>query len=146
MSSAKTLFLDFDGVLHPNLAKPEELLKQLPPMSAVLEGCDVRIVISSSWRFHHTLDEILAQLPTDLCHRVIGTTGPAVIGKFSRWKEILTYVQRHKFKDWRALDDSAFEFPADCKELILCNGSTGLGNRELELLREWIHSRFPSPP
>ncbi len=146
MNATKTLFLDFDGVLHPNLAKPEELLKQLPPMSAVLEGCDVRIVISSSWRFHNTLDEILAQLPVGVRNQVIGTTGPVVIGKFSRWKEILAYVQRHRLKDWRALDDSAFEFPPDCQELILCNGSTGLGNRELELLREWIHSRFPSPP
>ena len=146
MNSAKTLFLDFDGVLHPNLAKPEELLKQLPPMSEVLEGCDVRIVISSSWRFHHTLDEILAQLPADICDRVMGTTGPAVIGKFSRWKEILAYVQCYKLKDWRALDDSAFEFPADCRELILCDGSTGMGHLELELLTKWLRPRFPNPP
>jgi hypothetical protein len=72
MNATKTLFLDFDGVLHPNLGKPDELLKQLPPMSAVLEGCDVRIVISSSWRFHNTLDEILAQLPVGVRNQVIG--------------------------------------------------------------------------
>ena len=41
-------------------------------------------------------------------------------------------------KDWRALDDSYWEFPQGCSQLIRCNPNTGLTQREVKLLSEWL--------
>ena len=54
------------------------------------------------------------------------------------WNEIRQYREQHRVHDWRALDDSAFEFPLDCAELILCNGATGLAQREVQMIKTWL--------
>lgn len=97
-----------------------------------------RIVISSSWRFHFPLSEILARLPPQVARQVQGTTGAAHIGRYARWNEISTYCLRHRICDWRALDDSAFEFPTSCEELIRCDGAKGVTAREIAQLEQWL--------
>jgi len=38
--SASTLFLDFDGVLHPNLALPDQYFGRLPLLEQALGNAD----------------------------------------------------------------------------------------------------------
>jgi len=47
----KTIFLDFDGVLHPSLAEPEQLFSKAKLLIEVFESRRPEVVISSSWRF-----------------------------------------------------------------------------------------------
>ena len=133
----KVLFLDFDGVLHPTLAQPSALFIHGARLAEVLRPYPVNIVISSSWRFHFSMKEILAKLPDELCDAVIGVTGDAHVGKFARWHEIHRYIKSHRVTDWRALDDSSFEFPLSCKELIACDGSIGVAGPQLDLISSW---------
>ena len=138
----KVLFLDFDGVLHPTLAQSSALFIHGTSLAEVLRPYPVNIVISSSWRFHFAKNELFAKLPEELFDAVIGTTGNAHIGKFARWHEIHQYIKKHRVTDWRALDDSSFEFPLGCKELIACDGSIGVASPQLDLVSSWARNAF----
>lgn len=133
------LFLDFDGVLHPTSASREGLFAKATLLIAALEGSRCAVVISSSWRHHHPMGELLSRLPDQLRVRVVGATGEGSIGRWARHQEILAYVRRCGLKSsWRALDDSWNEFPPVCPEFIVCNPNTGLANREVEAVRQWL--------
>ena len=136
--SNRTLFLDFDGVVHPTVATPKQLFGQAPMLVEAIVRWQPRVVISSSWRFHFSLEEILSRLPQAIAVQVQGKTGEAHIGKHARWHEIQAYCSRHRIANWRALDDSAFAFPADCEELIRCDGAVGLTSVEVMQLESWL--------
>ena len=73
---AKTLFLDFDGVLHcmaQTASRPFDRLELIEPL---VDIAPFEIVISSSWRFHFELSEIKGRLGR-LRQFVVGTTGDA---------------------------------------------------------------------
>ncbi len=73
----KTLFLDFDGVLHPaspfnrdagalcHLERFESVMRDFP---------DWKIVISSSWREEFSLEEIQSFFSKDIAARIVGGT------------------------------------------------------------------------
>ena len=134
----QALFLDFDGVLHPNLAAPHERMCLMPLLAETLADADIDIVISSSWRFEWPLGKLRGLFPPALRPRVVATTGPAHIGRHARWHEIAAYRQTEGIAHWRALDDARFEFPNPCDELIACEGSRGLQAPQCEALRVWL--------
>lgn len=144
MFANKLLFLDFDGVLHPNLCSPslyfcegKRLRSSIGDSSAGLE-----VVISSSWRFHYTIDRLKAKLPSSVSQLVIGATPQVAPGKHQRFREIAAFLENYpKAPDWRALDDAAFEFPKKCPQLILCNGKTGIDERAANEVRTWLEMR-----
>lgn len=134
---AKTLFLDFDGVLHcmaQTASKPFDRLGLIEPL---VDVAPFEIVISSSWRFHFELSEIRERLGR-LRHFVVGTTGEAVIGRYARHREILEYVRHYRIEDWRALDDAYLEFRENSSELILCDPRVGVSEKEVEALKGWL--------
>ena len=133
----KFIFLDFDGCLHPSLAREQEYFQRMPLLVECVADLEVGIVVSSSWRFHHDWGDLLGLFPDELRPKVIGKTGAAVSGRHARWHEIGAYVRQHRVTDWRALDDAAFEFPSGCPQLLLCNGATGLTPEVAAVLREW---------
>lgn len=135
---SRTLFLDFDGVLHPAQALDLNRFCHAKALSDAISPFDCRIVISSSWRFNYSLAELSAYLPQSLMARVVGMTGPAILGSYPRHNEILTWLMTSNSRDWRAVDDSAFEFPPRCEQLIHCEGSRGLGGHELEQIVQWL--------
>lgn len=124
------LFLDFDGVLHPSLCLEAEHFSRRPLFEEVMRRFPaVRIVISSSWRHHFALDRLHPFFSGDIAERIDGTTplwvpgGPA-----NRFQEIMASVCSRGLDEagWLALDDSAFEFPRSCANLVLCDGRFGL--------------------
>ena len=136
--SEKVLFLDFDGVLHPThhgLA----LLSQLPLLESTLEDYDCKIVISSSWRFHLELDDLKKHFSLTVRNKIVGVTGDAYVGAFARFHEINAYAMQYGIVNWRALDDSYWEFPQGCSQLIRCNPNTGLTQHEVKVLSEWLN-------
>ena len=53
------LFLDFDGVTHPEPYDQDAAFQQLPFIEAVVRDMvGVEIVVSSSWRESHSLEEL----------------------------------------------------------------------------------------
>ncbi|MCE7530730.1 hypothetical protein LZT22_12575 [Polynucleobacter sp. IMCC 29146] len=144
--SKKLLFLDFDGVLHPTSAHGQGLLSKAPLLEAITDE-DCRIILSTSWRFQYSLEELCAKLPEKVSIKVIGMTGAPYIGKHSRYYEIISYVSQLDCKpvQWRALDDAYWEFPVGCPELIRCNPNTGITEREISLLNGWLGTSSQVP-
>lgn len=131
------IFLDFDGVLHPT-AHGSTLFSQLELFEQTILAHNCAIVISSSWRFQMDLSDLKSKFSQELRGRIIGTTGDAYIGSHARFHEINAYVLHHGVEDWRALDDSYWEFPQGCSQLIRCNPNSGLTQREVNVLIEWL--------
>lgn len=128
------IFLDFDGVLHPDAVvkptkKPIELRVpgQLMMHSQILENIfnhfDVSIVLSTSWVRSIGFYKTVKTMPTALAGRVIGATWhsnmvdkvayPYSSGRYaadpfnhwSRFEQIDNYVERNNVEDWLAIDD-----------------------------------------
>jgi hypothetical protein len=135
--SKKVLFLDFDGVLHPT-THGSALLSQLPLLESALEGRDYSMVISSSWRFHMEMEDLEKHFSFSVQNKIVGVTGDAYIGAYARFHEINAYAMQNGITNWRALDDSYWEFPQGCSQLIRCNPNSGLTHREVKTLIEWL--------
>ena len=134
----KLLFLDFDGVLHPTHFAGEDPFNRVHLLEESLAGSDLGIVISSSWRFTHGIEKLQKLLPGSISNLVVGTTGAPVIGKHPRYQEIQNFLQSHGHSNWRALDDSYWEFPRPCPKLIRCNPNTGITDKQILELQQWL--------
>src|ERR1700688_3527353 len=126
------LFLDFDGVLHPQVAKTR-LFSCLTRLEKVLRDYPyVLIVISSMWRFGDDLEGLQEHFSADIQARIIGTTPKTgesfvdiILGQ-ERYLEILSWISQNDYKGhWLALDDSVNECPQGCKELVACHSVIG---------------------
>lgn len=128
------LFLDFDGTTHPfHLAD----FSCLPRLENVLRDYpDVTIVISSMWRYGHSLDQLRAYFSEDIRARVIDHTPlcdapvDATYSEFylaeTRHSEILMWLEQNAYTGpWVALDDSWREFPDPCAQLVVCHPDIG---------------------
>ena len=135
---AKYLYLDFDGVLHPNSFDKGQAFCLMPLLERALNGSDVRIVVSSSWRHHESKDYVKSLFPASIRSLFSGFTGEALAVRWARWNEISNHAALHGVTEWRALDDAASEFPSDCPNLIYCDGHIGMQDIQVNLLRKWI--------
>jgi len=138
MNNGPVLFLDFDGVLHPNGCAPTDCFCLLPALVATIAPFELDIVISSTWRRHKSFKWLKQLFPLPFRKRIVGTTGDPFPGTHARWKEIRAYLRQRPAPDWRALDDFDFEFPANCRELIYCDGALGCQSGERDLLANWL--------
>jgi hypothetical protein len=77
-------------------------------------------------------------LPNSISSLVIGVTGSPFIGKHPRYQEIVNFLQSHGASNWKALDDSYWEFPSPCPELIRCNPNTGISEKQIQELSQWM--------
>ena len=134
----KLLFLDFDGVLHPTHFAGEDPFNRVHLLEETLAGSNIGIVISSSWRFTHSLEKLQKLLPNSISSLLIGVTGSPVIGKHPRYREIMNFLHSHGVSNWKALDDSYWEFPSPCPELIRCNPNTGITEKQILELQQWL--------
>jgi len=138
MTVQKFLYLDFDGVLHPNFTHKGNLFCHIPKFEEAIQWADINVVISSSWRFQESPDWLTRLFSPSFRTNVVGFTGDAFIGKHARWNEITAHVKTNQVIDWMALDDAKNEFPDDCQNLILCDGKKGLDTPQLDLLKKWL--------
>ena len=141
----RALFLDFDGVLHPLVSDTYSsdepvvhavLFGWLPRLASVLrDHPDVGIVVHSTWRRTHNLEE-LRELLGPLGSRVLG-----VAPEGARHASITAWLaQNPRITDYRILDDDCVEFPEPPPaELIRCHPGRGLTeDRVLLALKEWL--------
>jgi hypothetical protein len=148
------LFIDFDGVLHPeNLSSRQPLLSQLPLLEGVLrEFPTVEVVISSTWRLkwpdpHLATSELRKHFSLDIAPRVVGVTpnhltldgklAPDGLSLYHRHWEIEMWLRTHRVPGtpWVALDDRAYSFKPFLKNLMEIDPTTGLTVEDLQELR-----------
>jgi len=142
------LFLDYDGVLHPdqaymtksgvvlrcdghNLFEHAELLADL-----LCPYPHVKIVLSTSWVPQLGFGAAKGWLPERLQAKVKGATFHSQFEEKILWQsyprhgQIDTYVVRHHLTDWIAIDDDDEGWPDDKRHhLIHTNEWGGIGDR-----------------
>lgn len=139
-----TVFLDFDGVLHPDevyLVRNQPVLRMdgfsLFEWSGILaESLDpypaVQLVLSTSWVRLLGFEEALQYLPGPLRQRVTGATWHATVPRrwtqMTRYEQVLHGIERHRPSRWLAIDDDGIGWPDKHREnLVLTDSLLGLG-------------------
>lgn len=144
------LFLDFDGVLHPDavylsrqgpmLRADGELFMWAPYLVEILEHFpSVSVVLSTSWVRHLGFNRVLGFLPAFLVERVVGATWHSSMGKVwadeavwdgrTRYDQISRYAARAHLSQWISLDDESAGWAEDALDrLVACNSQLGLGD------------------
>ena len=102
------VFLDFDGVTHPDPCEMGRLFTKLPLIEAVLRRFDAcKIVISSSWRVVHPLDEMREYFAVDMQSHVIGVTPQQ-----RAWDLMPSYSRQWECEAWLR-SDRRLDSPVD---------------------------------
>lgn len=133
------LFLDFDGVLHPDPCWNEDhLFERLPSLENILRDFPkIEIVVSSTWRHKRSLDRLRSLFSPDIAPRIIDVTpdrsefpdiAELVGPTYLREIEIIAWLRhsREPWRTWVALDDKMHWFRPFCPNLVLCDHQTGL--------------------
>ena len=134
----KTLFLDYDGVLHPGEVylvrgkgvvlrnEGHTLFEYADALADALEAHkDVQIVLSTSWVAMLDFKRAKKRLPTRLQDRIKGATWHSSFDRgywqqLTRFQQIYQYANRHNLSDWLALDDDDEGWPDVCFECGRC--------------------------
>ena len=124
----RLLFLDFDGVLHPQHESHDNPFGYMDNFCALMRDADplgqVPIVISSSWRLMYPIDTLRTHFPNDIAARILDVT-PFLLPdnpdpRGSREREITAWMAAHApHGQWLAVDDIALHFEIDCPHLFL---------------------------
>jgi hypothetical protein len=135
------IFLDFDGVMHPVACEISRHFCQRDLFEEVMrEHPDVRIVITSTWRQAYPMAEIKRFFSPDIAERIVGKTPTHEDEDDAhiRYREIRALLQNPKVAgaSWIAIDDSDFEFPEGCPNLLLCHSDRGFDDEAARALRE----------
>lgn len=139
------LFLDYDGVLHPDPCRERSRLFEHAPAlaEALMPFENLDIVLSTAWRTELDEDVLVSHLPQSLRGRVAGCTpqfhaiacAPALV-PYRRQAECEHWISRERpGSPWIALDDRASGFVPYCDRLVLTRSDTGLDESALNRLR-----------
>ncbi|WP_156684339.1 HAD domain-containing protein [Pseudomonas sp. Leaf127] len=148
--NAHVIFLDYDGVLHPDavylskqgpsLKADGELFMWAPALVQLLEEFpSVSLVLSTSWVRHLGFKKALGYLPQSMRNKVIGATWHSSMSREwpdeqtwdgrTRYTQICRYASRAHLQHWLAIDDDASGWPPEAgKYLIHCVADQGLGH------------------
>lgn len=141
------LFLDFDGVLHPEPCYDDtQLFCHRELFESVIRECpDVEIVISSTWRHKRSLDEIRSLFSPRVSEKIVGVTPnwadllelQAVIGQYPRHVEVEGYLRQSgkPWQEWVALDDRGYWFKPFLRNLVRCDPAVGMTPEIAESLK-----------
>jgi hypothetical protein len=146
------LFLDFDGVLHPEPAFAKDMLSQLPLVEEILRGFpQVEIVISSAWRLDWKDEDVAVEhlrryFAADIALRLVGVTpdyrqrerSQSRLGEYLREWECTAWLQanRPSGTPWLALDDRDWWFRPGSQNIMAVNCDTGFVANNGEEFRE----------
>lgn len=150
------LFLDFDGVTHPECADSDQLFSCTGQLWEILRASpDVQVVFSTSWREIHQPEELLDFTTfgggENLAHRFIGAT-PMIVREQGAFIHGQVYKREDECREWLrnnggvkqpwlALDDTEFWFRE--QNLYLVNHLTGLTDADVTAIIQRIQSFEP---
>lgn len=131
------LFLDFDGVLHPEHCHESKHFCFLPILEAALrQVSECRIVISSTWRLERPLEDLLRGFSRDIVGMIDGVTPrycdlanvPHTLVGYQREAECHAWLWANGMPqcNWVALDDRSWLYRPFCRSLLLVDGRTGI--------------------
>lgn len=145
-----TVFLDIDGVLHPEWcheSKQFSNLHMLEQFSRENDFCD--FVISSNWRHTYGLEVIKRHFGDYFENKIVGVTkhyfdiqseAPKELKPFERHWECLFWQRKNGRSDskWCALDVYPWLFEPYTEHLVLVDGVNGLSERSMFRLYDTV--------
>lgn len=148
------LFLDFDGVLHPDavymtsdgieLRAEGKVFMWADRLSRILVAHpETEIVLSTSWVRHLGYHVARKALPSDIRKRVIAATWHSAMGK--GWPDFIAWDQQSRYEQiaaylarragalcWLAVDDDDRGWPESARDkLVLTHSSRGLSDQQV---------------
>jgi hypothetical protein len=138
-STIRVLFIDFDGVMHPELCHESSYFIHRDNFEAVIrEFPNIEIVISSTWRHNRSLPTLKALFSEDIATQVVDTTPmyaqlecvPETLVGYEREAECRAWLRQNgrDFQNWLALDDRAWNFRPFNRNAFLVDGRVGLNS------------------
>jgi hypothetical protein len=153
-SSGMVLFLDFDGVTHPEPCARSDEFCFLPYVEQVVrEHPGVDLVISSSWREQYSLEQLQGFFSADIAPRVVGVTPsskdlmdtwlPGSALRHEREAQCESWMRQNRpwGTPWLAIDDRAHWFRPDCSDLLLTSSAIGFTPAHQATLKDMIRAR-----
>lgn len=155
LDAAPILFLDFDGVTHPEPCKKDDFFQSLPLIEDVLRRHPgVLVVLSTTWRKNHPLEELRVRFSTDMEHRVIGGTPfisiderawyPVPLSERPRQREVQAWLHQNRTltHPWIAIDDRPWWFESECRNLLVTDRIAGFTETNADQLHNMILERL----
>ena len=154
----RVLFLDFDGVLNNHQTKQRYRKDGQPGGATIgfdprnvavlnqfLESARVKIVVTSSWRWNHTLEELRAVLrAAGVRGEVIDATSTRSPG--SRGREIQAWLDQHgPVEAFVIIDDSA-DMDHLLPKLARTSMETGMREKHVPLAFKILSEPIPNFP
>ena len=148
-TSIQVLFLDFDGVLHPEHCHESMYFVHKAEFEAVVRSFPVLdLVISSTWRLSRELSVLQSIFSPDVAARVVGANPlygdlievPEQLVGFEREAECKAWLaNRGRSSDvWLAIDDRSWNFRPFNSNVFLVDGEVGLNSFAADNLRHRI--------
>lgn len=145
--AVQILFLDFDGVMHPEFCNESKHFVHRDTFETVMRSApQVELVISSTWRQKRSLDVLKTLFSHDVASRIIGTTPlyaqledvPDTLQGYEREAECRDWLRQHgrAAQEWLALDDRSWNFRPFNRNVFLVDGSVGLCPNTAQTLLE----------
>ncbi|MBK6595436.1 MAG: hypothetical protein IPG23_23505 [Burkholderiales bacterium] len=136
-ATVQVLFLDFDGVMHPEFFHESKHFVHLGTFETMIRAAPhVELVISSTWRQKRSLNELKALFTADVAARIIGTTPlyaqledvPDALVGYEREAECRNWLrqQGRTAQEWLAVDDRSWNFRPFNPHVFLVDGEVGL--------------------
>lgn len=131
------LFLDFDGVLHPEHCHESKHFCCLPILEDALRHVqECRVVITSTWRLEKSYEALGQKFSPDIAAVIEGVTPryrdltsvPNTLMGYEREAECHAWLWANNLQhcNWVAVDDRSWLYRPFCKSLFLVDGRTGL--------------------
>lgn len=156
--NSPVIYLDFDGVLHPDGAyrtKNGIVLKNYPGHSLFENSVllaellapypSVKLVLSTSWVKELRFSEALKRLPFSLKSKVIGATwhtrmDARIWNTLTRYQQVQQHATRHDVAMWIALDDDTDDWhPRALHHVIPCDTRYGFNTLDrVSMLKNWL--------
>lgn len=153
-----TLFLDFDGVLHPDpCAEEVRFCRRNLVQNILREFPQVDIVLTTTWRLRDPLDSsgtiLKRHFSGDIAERIVGVTpnhkdldrsqAPDGMDLYPREWECIAWLRANRpySQHWLALDDKAYLFRPFNKNLMVTNAATGFVSADESRLRQLLRER-----
>ena len=131
------LFLDIDGVLHPEHCHESKHFCCMPILEGALQQVpECQVVITSTWRLEQSLDALRQRFSREIAARIAGVTPtfsdlkhvPDTLVSYPREAECHAWRWTNGVQHlpWLALDDRSWNYRPFCSSLLLVDGATGL--------------------
>lgn len=149
------LFLDFDGVLHPDPCIFENKFCRIHHVEEVIhefEEC-VEIVISSAWRDYYPLPDLREMFSPDFGALIVGAT-PSIRNPSPAWAKVKTPAWEREYEietwlaenrpnqpPWLAIDDRSEWFRPDTTNLLRTDPRKGFVYEQRQTLRSMLKLR-----